>query len=180
MVASDENKISKQEYEEYLKPLYSFMEKTNRESDLGVTLVTASMLDNMLEQIIRSYLLLNSATEKLFNGAFAPISSFSARISVSRSLGLIDEVEYSDLEKLRKIRNHFAHDLNASFDDNNVIDACKNLRTKAHDHSKISGETIVISPRGQFISAAISVVNRLYNRAVYVERSRLTEKRWKL
>lgn len=73
----------------------------------------AAMLDQQLELILRRYLLpaaSKSEDEKVF-GANAPLSSFSGRITMAFRLGLIPQVVANMLNRIRKIRNDFAHDV---------------------------------------------------------------------
>ena len=42
-------------------------------------------------------------------GSFAPLGTFSTKISIAFFIGLIPEDIYNDLNIIRKIRNEFAH-----------------------------------------------------------------------
>ncbi len=56
-----------------------------------------------------AFMLPSEASTKLLEGFNAPLGTFSARIKAAYSLGLINKSQFDDLERLRKIRNEFAH-----------------------------------------------------------------------
>jgi mannitol operon repressor len=90
------------------------------------------------------------------------------------ALGVISEDEYSDLELLRKIRNDFAHSIEASFGDQSVTSRCQALK-----HAVPSDSKGVPVPRAQFLTAAACLTLNLVNRPHYVAQERLTHKKWK-
>jgi DNA-binding MltR family transcriptional regulator len=83
-----------------------------KESDRAAVILTASLFDNALGQILRSRLVASpSSQDELLDGANAPLSTFSARINVAYRLGLISKTYCRDLHLIRAIRNHFAHNV---------------------------------------------------------------------
>jgi DNA-binding MltR family transcriptional regulator len=61
--------------------------------------------------------------DKIVNELFEfnqPLGNFSNKINLCYSLGLIDKIVKDDLNMIRKIRNNFAHELNISFNDENI------------------------------------------------------------
>lgn len=77
----------------------------------AVVILAAAKVDNVLRQILESFLYPKPAKQKddeLFDGD-TPLSAFSARIKMSRRLGLIDEPLAAAFDKLRGIRNQAAH-----------------------------------------------------------------------
>ena len=80
-----------------------------KESDRGLALYATAHIDNELENILRNILVgSNQHLNELFsfNG---PLGTFSSKIKLSYSLGLISKVTMNDINILRKIRNEFAH-----------------------------------------------------------------------
>lgn len=76
----------------------------------AVVLTAASLIEAMLERALAVELLPNDGgADELFDGAQAPLGSFSARIEVAYRMGLIDKDVRSALHSLRRIRNDFAH-----------------------------------------------------------------------
>ena len=85
------------------------------ESDRGTVILTVSIIDIALKKILVSYLLppLNNQ-DKLFNGAYSPLGSFSAKVEMCYRLGLLLTADISQLQLLNKIRNDFAHRINGA------------------------------------------------------------------
>jgi DNA-binding MltR family transcriptional regulator len=99
-----------------------------QKEDRSIVLVGGSFLELVLEHILRAYLPEDDKeVKKLFdyNGA---LGTFSSKISMAYSLGLIEKIIKDDLHYIRKIRNEFAHNLYASFDHAEVVKCCKNLQ----------------------------------------------------
>ena len=84
-----------------------------RTSARSFALVAASMLDELVKQLLVAHLLPPTGRDSLFGGPHAPLGSFSARIDLSHRIGLISPRLARDLHLIRRIRNDFAH----SFDD---------------------------------------------------------------
>src|SRR5712671_1412601 len=83
------------------------------ESDRGCILVAASALDVLLEDLLRTALVadphaVKHAVAPLFEG-MGLLTSFSAKIKLAYGLGLIGKLLFTDLEKIRRIRNISAH-----------------------------------------------------------------------
>lgn len=85
-------------------------------------IVAASMMDELLRSLLIAKLVpVSSSTDELFDGANAPLGTFSARIEMAYRIGLISVRFARDLHLVRRIRNDFAHNIHgASFDDTRV------------------------------------------------------------
>ncbi len=82
------------------------------ESDRGCVLVGAALLEERLEELFRAVFNRNSASKKLQDSLFesnGPLATFSAKVKLAYSLGLVDKSIFDDLETVRRIRNEFAH-----------------------------------------------------------------------
>lgn len=97
------------------------------ESERGVVLINATILDELLRRLIESYVVEHSDVKKLTQGFNAPIGSFHSRILLSFGIGLIPEDEYKQLDLIRKIRNEFAHKIDVSFKSQSVLSHCGSL-----------------------------------------------------
>lgn len=75
----------------------------------GLVLSLAAFAEEALGDLILSFLMPGDAAKRLVEGFNAPLGTFSARIKMAYSLGLITEGQHSDLDRLRRIRNEFAH-----------------------------------------------------------------------
>lgn len=103
-------------------------EITNQ-SDRAIAIVCASIIDLQLKDILKEFMIKRKEIDKdLFEGNSA-LSNFSSKIKMCYYLGLISLDEYKNLDRIRKIRNMFAHQLiNISFENNQSIrDTCNNL-----------------------------------------------------
>ena len=114
-----------------------FDEMLKNESDRGVVLISAELINNCLTSLFEKYLILNKDLRKdILEYSLAPLHTFSNKIKMAYSLGLIDKEKYKSLDYIRKIRNKFAHRIfDASFEDTEIIKWCKEIKT-----SGISGD----------------------------------------
>lgn len=97
---------------EELREFEKLTEELDRErtSARGTVILTASYVETLLEKLLRAGLVEARAVEALFEGQ-GSLATFSARIDMSFAVGLISEPRRRDLHVLRKIRNHFAHEV---------------------------------------------------------------------
>jgi hypothetical protein len=96
-------------------------------NDRTCAIVGLAFLENMLVLAIMSRLRFLDSTEqnKLFDGL---LSSFSRRVEIARALDLFNDKIGSDLERLNRIRNRFAHYLEVSdFNHPEVASLCDDL-----------------------------------------------------
>lgn len=81
-------------------------------SDRAAVILSAAMLDDLLRDVLVARLVPNtSASDPLFDGANAPLSTFSSRIDACYRLGLISAKLARDLHLIRTLRNDFAHNI---------------------------------------------------------------------
>jgi mannitol operon repressor len=161
----------------YYDRLHTFLDATSAETDRGRALIVASLIEEMLEEVLKAYLMASPQTKKLFEGPNATISSLHSKALLCRSLSLITKQEYADIDLVRKIRNQFAHNVLCSFEDQKVKDwaAKLNLGMSVLDALEESHKSRVDDPKGRFGMVTVSIITSLYNRRHYVEKSRITE-----
>ena len=159
----------------HLTEFSSFLKELNRESDRGAALISAVMLDDLIERIILAFLLDNKDTKKLLSGFNAPLGTFSARTLAAYSLGLISEQEYEECNRLRLVRNEFAHNVHQAFGDQKVKDLCANLTYAAKEFPNHPDP-----PKAQFLTSATALILTLTNRPHYVSLHRLQFGKWKI
>ena len=105
-----------------------FLSEFNKESARGAVLSASAFLDERLEDMLKAFLADLESTEELLNGFNAPLGTFSSRIKIAYSLGLIEKNEYDTLNVIRKIRNEFGHKWkDISFSTTKIKDLCNNL-----------------------------------------------------
>jgi hypothetical protein len=98
-----------------------------KESDRAAGVLGRAYADALVERVLHGYFVKGDTTDKLLGQAGA-LGSFSARIDLAYSLGLIPELTYRDLHIVREIGNYFAHHVEAnSFDESPVVDWCGNF-----------------------------------------------------
>src|ERR1051326_7379863 len=75
----------------------------------GAILLSCSLMEALLIGVIKTKMvkLTNREQDELFEGANAPLSTFSAKIKTAYALGCYGPRTRHDLETLRKIRNPF-------------------------------------------------------------------------
>ncbi|OJH09106.1 MAG: hypothetical protein AOY29_07330 [Alcanivorax borkumensis] len=92
-----------------------YYELISEESDRGAVIVAASILDESLGEILKTFLLRPSTKkDNLLEGAYAPLGSFSAKIELSFRLGIIRKPIRQQLMLFKSIRNDVAHRLSVA------------------------------------------------------------------
>jgi DNA-binding MltR family transcriptional regulator len=105
-----------------------FTSELNRETDRGAALVAASRLDEILKIILASFLRKTKSSDDLLEGFNAPLGMFSARASACHALGLIQDNEFDEITKIRKVRNEFGHQWQGvNFDSERIRDLIDTL-----------------------------------------------------
>jgi len=140
----------------YLGEFQSWFSVLNAESPRGAVLTAASILDSLLEGLLREYLAPNPGSKKLLDGFNAPFGTFSSKIAAAHALGLITSVEFHDLERIRKIRNEFAHEIHVSFESPSVLGLCVKLESSPEWDGNPPKE--LMSGHMLFISAAAVLI----------------------
>ena len=109
----------------------------NKETERGQALLVGAYLENLLGDLITTALVIDSNEVKsldLFDGPVAPLGTFSARMRVAYSLGLLTKDEYDDIKLIKDIRNAFAHQLTGlSFTHEKIASRCQKLKAAKVD-----------------------------------------------
>ncbi|WP_233079168.1 hypothetical protein [Rheinheimera soli] len=92
-----------------MRDLSEFLNEFNKESDRGAALNAAAVLDDWLENILRSFFADNKSGKELINGFNAPLGTFAAKAAAAHALGLLQDNEFQEITLIRKIRNEFGH-----------------------------------------------------------------------
>lgn len=124
-------------------------------SDRGVTIISASMLDSQLYQILEQVMVFPEK-KKSKNDFFSnngPLSSFSNKIQIAFGFGLISDFERNLLNNIRLIRNEFAHQIKEiSFENDKISGLCHNLSipddllVSLDIDEKLNGEYVIYKP----------------------------------
>lgn len=112
----------------------SFYEEFQNESPRAAVLIAGAFLDELLRDILSSFLISNDkAVNELLgteNNSDTALSSFAARIKLVYCLGFLSKDEYDDLLMIKKIRNKFAHKMHGyNFDNKEIVSFCSSLKT---------------------------------------------------
>lgn len=99
-----------------------FVKEFTKESDRAAVIITASIFDNTLFNLLKSFLIPNpTSNDELFETPNSPLANFSSKISFAYRLGLISNAFARNLHLIRKIRNEFAHNIHGgSFEESGV------------------------------------------------------------
>lgn len=111
---------------QYKKRLALF-QSISAESPRGMVLVVAAELDRLLGEAIGLRLVRGKGLDELNDDSKGPLSTFSARINLAHALNIIEEQERRDLHLIRKVRNDFAHSVEASFETPSIASRLREL-----------------------------------------------------
>jgi hypothetical protein len=131
--AFDPSLISGKALERYFElnhALFEFSKLFNagEKNDRAIAIVGATFLDILLEHTLRAFLVDNEKEVNKLLQPDQPLGTFSGKIMMVYCLGLIYKPVRDDLNLVRKIRNEFAHNLYASFEDEKIKSWCSGLR----------------------------------------------------
>ena len=82
------------------------------ESDRGAVIVASAVLEEDLQELILNTLTTNKISEKLQKElleGYGPLSGFHSKSIICYGFGLISKDIFEDLNKIRRLRNRFAH-----------------------------------------------------------------------
>ena len=160
--------------EEDLKYFSGFLSEFQEETDRGAALVGAALIDERLVCLLKSHLLECKQTKELLGGGNSPLGTFSARANLSYCLGLITELEYKEIEVVRKVRNEFAHKVHGlTFKDQKVHDLCQNLMANTPDGKRFEGD-----PRQLYINSVILTSMSLWYRPECAAKFKAEVREW--
>jgi len=160
---------------EHAEDLASFIEELQAETDRGLPLVGAALVDEKLHKTLQSFFIEGKSAKKLLTSPNAPLGTFSSRVEACYSMGLIDQFEYQEIGLIRKIRNEFAHARHGlSFQNKKIMGLCTSLQ------SPIPDDTNGVSTTAKFrlVNAIVCIVLRLYYRPEWVEKERREARSW--
>jgi len=110
--------------------LFEFSRLFNHEekNDRAVVIVGAAYLDTLLEHIIIAFLVDDPKEVAELLRCDQPLGTYGSRTRAAYCFGLINKTIRDDLRVVGKIRNRFAHDLYASFEDQQIRSWCVALK----------------------------------------------------
>lgn len=160
---------------DHAEDLARFVEELNKETDRGLPLVGAALIDEKLLETLQAFFIEGKSSKKLLTEGNSPLGTFSAKIETCFALGLIDEFEYQEISLIRKIRNEFAHAKHGlSFQTEKIKGICSSLKSDLPEGSNYPTN----NPRFRFTNAIVCIVLRLYYRPAWVMKERREAKTW--
>ncbi|HTU64323.1 MAG TPA: MltR family transcriptional regulator [Steroidobacteraceae bacterium] len=158
--------------EEDIKDLSAFLREFQAETDRGLPLVAAAVVDEKLEKALAGFFRETGAAKRLLDDN-GPLATFSARIDACHALGLITDHEFHECNLIRKVRNEFAHKTHGlTFKTKIVHELCMSLKS-----GPLPGADKT-DARMRFVNACVMMVTALYYRGEWVARERREEKDW--
>lgn len=96
-------------------------EITRALDERGLVLTLAAFAEEALGDLLGQFMLPGDAANSLLNGFNAPLGTLSARIKAACALGLLTKRQEENLDRLRRIRNEFAHSWEPITFDNQAV-----------------------------------------------------------
>lgn len=148
-----------------------FLDEANRENasgtERGLVLVWAAMLDEMLCRLLERFLVEDKVAQGVLRGGPGdPLTSFTSRTKVAFSLGLIARDEMQAIDKVRTIRNDFAHKVGISLEDQSFRSKCEDL------YSRTVGDAATFEARHFYSAGCARLLMVLSNRIAEIEGER--------
>ena len=160
---------------DHAEDLAQFVDELKRETDRGLPLVAAALLDEKLLETLSAFFCMGKSAERLLTESNAPLGTFSSRIEACFALGLIDEHEQQEITLIRKVRNEFAHAKHGlSFCSEKIKGLCSSLNSDLPQGSNYP----ITEARFRFINAVVCMALRLYYRPDWVAKERRVAKSW--
>jgi mannitol operon repressor len=153
----------------------AFVSELRRESDRGLALVAAALIDEKLADTLKAFFCQTYPAARLLREGNAALGTFSSKIELCFALGLIDSHEHSEIELIRKVRNEFAHSKHGlDFRGHRIQGLCASLTSDLPEDADYP----TTDPRFRFTNASVAMVLRLYHRPEWVALERREAKEW--
>lgn len=161
--------IPQNEHERRMLEYGDLLENLSGESDRGLVIAATAHVEIYLERILKAFLVDDKDVNQLFDGPYAPFGTLSGKVKAAFLMGLITSDEADRVNAMRKVRNIFAHEINASFKHSKVKKIC--TMPPIHDGR--------LCERDAFLHVAINMTPRLMHREIGIiahhKRESLTE-----
>lgn len=154
------------------------LEGFSQESPRGIVLTLGGFLEQQLRELLKGYMMDVPSASSLLEGGMAPLGSFGAMINACFAMGLVNADEFSDLNLIRRIRNKFAHEFDASFERQDIRDLCGNFNFAVQPFFDEEEGPIEPTTQVRFTGPSMSLVLSLWFRVREVADRRLTAMEW--
>lgn len=163
-------KLTKNLNEKQSEDWKGFAEEFQTGTDRATAILGGVFLDEHLQVLLKNFLVdEKSIIDELF-GVEKPLSTFSARTKMAYALGLINKEIFDDLDRIRNIRNSFAHALHGlSFSHVDISQWCRSLIISS---KLIPPNEDEYPPRTLYISAVLFISSYLQAKGEQVKKMR--------
>jgi hypothetical protein len=127
---------------------HSLFNERETVDERAIAIIGATFLDNILEYMLVNFMIDDEKESRRLVGVDCPLGTFSSRVTASYCLGLICKTVRDDLRTVGKIRNKFAHQLEATFEIDPIRSWCLSL--KWHEFSMMMKAPAEATPRDVF------------------------------
>jgi hypothetical protein len=164
-------------FEEWpIEETIALFSETAHASDRVAAIACAAFLDGvLLTALAARFIHMGKRWEdRIFSGATAPLSSFSAKMRLGYALALYGPITYRDLDIIRSIRNGFAHTAApVTFEHPIIAEQCHRL-IESQSHVIFTGSATLPfthgSPKGLYIGATQHIAMSLIHQEPRPER----------
>ncbi|MDN5053080.1 MltR family transcriptional regulator [Aliarcobacter butzleri] len=94
---------------ESYKNVIEFRKNITLETDRGLVLMSVAYIDERLSVLLEKYFVDDKSIIQTLFDATGPLGTFSSKLKLAYGIGLIPKNVYTDCNKIRRIRNTFAH-----------------------------------------------------------------------
>jgi hypothetical protein len=156
--------------EPIIRGLLRLIENRHTGSDYAVAIIGASMIERALEVAILSRFVVLTKDQRSRLFAYeqkGPLADFAARSRFGAALGLFGADTFEDLEKIRTIRNLFAHATTLhKFSDEAIAAACADFKvlTFVFREDPAGWPIHTYSPKDNYVTVCIAISGRLRGR----------------
>ncbi len=137
---------------ETLNILIQFKKTISSETDRGCALFASLFLEKELEKVLMHKLVGNTNFKKDLFSYRGPLGTFSSKIKLSYSLGIISKDIMRNLDVIRKIQNDFDDDYNL------LTFECGTISNRVFDLTELMYPKEEVNARKYFESAAFRVL----------------------
>ncbi|MGG4200791.1 MltR family transcriptional regulator [Peribacillus frigoritolerans] len=112
----------------HMQFLKEFDKELANNSDRGIALICGSIIDEMLKDLLKRFLINSSNIDKHLFGISQPLGNLDNKIKMAFYLGLISNKEMKNIILMQRIRNKFAHQIkNISFENDEIKNISSNF-----------------------------------------------------
>lgn len=142
--------------EEKVKEVQKLRKFLLAESDRGCCLLAVSFLENELKLLLSEKLVGEKKTKEDLFGVNGPLGTFSSKIILSFSIGLLSKSLKNDINSIRKIRNEFGHNYTKiDFNENIIKNSIFSLKHNIY-------QTEERTSREMFINAVTLILSEIH------------------